>query len=656
MKSPKYAVFMLILMIALPLAAKEAAITIIHTNDLHSHLLGFSPNADYTPMVKDNDKTIGGWARVAVAIKEIKAKRSNPVLVLDAGDFLMGSFFHMLSREEAFELKLMEAMGYDVITLGNHEFDLRPHGLAQILNSARQEGNIPDIVLSNAVFDQDSDKDDSLQEVFKKRHVKPYTVIKKNGIKIGLFGLMGKDAAAVAHFAAPVEFADPIIAAKDMVRELSDNEKVDIVICLSHSGINLKDKSRSEDEILAKEVDGIDIIISGHSHTKLDTALNVNNTIIVQAWVYGKQLGVLDIMYKDGNVSVANQEMIEINDGIKGDDEISSLIQSFESLVNEKALAEIGLSFRQTIAHTDFRLFVENDESNLGNLITDSIRWYTNSCDYDQNDPTTKVALAVISNGVIRDQIIPGDTGTVMACDVFRAIPLGVGIDGTMGYPLITCYLYPSEIKKALEILTSIYPRKGSEYFIQISGAKFTYNPNRMIFDRVTDIWMGSEEEGYTPLDYSASNKTLYRVAADIYNATFLDVVGDYTLHILDITPKDREGNPIKDLKAARVDSDKETPGIQELKEWMGVMNYIRNFPDTNGDGVPDIPEKYRGKQGRIVLAASWNPISLVKRGNYLTWISLIAILIVLAVIVLLLRFFMRKVHRWRQRKGMAKT
>jgi 5'-nucleotidase len=87
--------------------------------------------------------------------------------------------------------------------------------------------------------------------------------------------------------------------------------------------------------------------------------------------------------------------------------------------------------------------------------------------------------------------------------DVFAAIPLGIGMDDTMGYPLITCYFYASEIKKALEVLTSVYPRKGASYFLQVSGVKFSYNPRRVIFDRVTDIRLGSEEEGYVPLDPS---------------------------------------------------------------------------------------------------------------------------------------------------------
>ena len=650
MRSLKYAALALAFMSALPLAAKETTLTIVHTNDLHSHLLGFSPNVDYTPTVIHDDETMGGWARIATVIKEVKRERDNPVLVLDAGDFLMGSLFHTLSREEAFELRLMKAMGYDIITLGNHEFDLMPHGLARILETAYRQGEIPAIVLSNAVFSEESDKDDSLDEVFQQGIVKPYTILEKEDIRIGFFGLMGKDAAQVAPFAAPVKFTDPVMAARAMVRELRDNEKADIVICLSHSGLDLEDENRSEDEILARKVDGIDVIISGHTHTRMDAALRIRDTIIVQAWGYGKQVGVLDLIYRDGVVSLGNQAMVNIDDSISGDARISDLIQSFESLVNERVLAEAQLSFREVIAHTDFELRVETDESNLGNLITDSIRWYINSYDYDPDDPATKVALAVISNGVIRDQIVPGKTGEIAVCDAFRAIPLGIGMDDTIGYPLISFYVYPSEIKRSLEILTSIYPRKGGNYFIQISGAKFTYNPNRMIFDRVTDIWIGSEEEGYMPLDYSASNKALYRVAADIYNATFLKVVGDYTWHILDIVPKDRQGNPIMDLKMARVDADRERQGIQELKEWMGVIEYIRNFPDTNGDSVPDVPGKYRGKGGRIVVEASWNPFSLVKRGSYVTWIGLIAVFVVFIIMVFVLWFVGRRIKRRRHK------
>lgn len=181
---------------------------------------------------------------------------------------------------------------------------------------------------------------------------------------------------------------------------------------------------------------------------------------------------------------------------------------------------------------------------------------------------------------------------------------------------------------------------------MQISGARFTYNPNRMLFDRVTQIQVGSEEHGYIPFDYSDANKRLYRVAADIYNASFLKMVGDFTWHILDIIPKDRDSNPIIDLKTVRIDADKNMPGIQELKEWKAVIEYIQNFPDITGDGIPDIPDKYKGKLGRIEVKANWNPYKLLKSGTYITWITFFLFMGLFCIALITMHFIWKKIIR----------
>ncbi|MDI6754127.1 MAG: 5'-nucleotidase C-terminal domain-containing protein, partial [Thermodesulfobacteriota bacterium] len=421
-------------------------------------------------------------------LKQEREKRKNPVLVLDGGDFLMGSLFHMISREEAVELRLMKEMGYDAVTLGNHEFDLKPRGLAQILQSAEAKGGMPSIVFSNAIFSKESDRDDTLEEVFKKGLVKPYMVVEKGGVKIGIFGLMGKDAAEKAPFASPVKFRDPVEMAKEMVKVLREKEKVDMVICLSHSGLS-KNKSRSEDEILAKEVQGLDVIVGGHSHTRLEKPIVVNSTLILQASAYGKCVGVLDLLWDKGKVKQKNYRLIDIDATIPGDMALQKKIESFTGMIDRDVLKEVNLSSTKVIGQTAFDIRIAEEESSLGNLIADSIRWYVNKYDYNPNDPATKVVVAIESNGVIRDSLLRGKTGALAVCDVFRSIPLGIGMDDTMGYPLISCYLYAAEIKKALEVLTSVYPRKGSSYFLQVSGLKFTYNPRRVIFDRVTNIW-----------------------------------------------------------------------------------------------------------------------------------------------------------------------
>jgi 5'-nucleotidase / UDP-sugar diphosphatase len=624
--------FLAILLLSPGVFAAQKEITILHTNDLHSHVLGFSPTIDYRPDIIGGDATKGGWARVATVLKREREKRPHPVLVLDSGDFLMGSLFHMLAREEAMELRLMKEMGYDVLTLGNHEFDLKPRGLARILSAATARGGMPTIVFSNALFSKESDRDDTLEAIFSQGIVKPYVVLQKDEMKIGIFGILGKDAAEKSPFASPLKFGDPVETSREMVRVLREKEKVDMVICLSHSGLG-EGKSEPEDKILAQKVQGIDLIVGSHSHTRLEKPLVINSTLILQASAYGKCVGILDVFWEKGKVIQKSYRLVDIDSSIPGDADLQKKIDSFTATVDQDVLKSVNLSSGKIIAHTAFDLTIAEEESNLGNLIADSLRWYVNQRDSDPKDPRTKVVAAMASNGLIRDELLPGKTGGLAVTDVFAAVPLGIGSDDTMGYPLISCYFYASEIKKTLEVLTSVYPRKGGDYFLQVSGVKFAYNPRRMIFDRVTDLWMGSEEEGYVPLDYSDSNKTLYRTTTNIYNAAFLKIIGKYTYQILNIIPKDLKGNPIEDLSAFRVDADKNQPGVQELKEWIGVMEYIQSFPDTNGDGSPDVPDKYRGKLGRITSQASWNPVSLLSRGTVVTWAAFSILLLVILVV-----------------------
>jgi len=652
MKLLRISISLILLFLSADLFAGQKEITIIHTNDLHSHILGFSPNLDYRPDMTGGDETKGGLARVATAMKREKEKRNHPVLVLDGGDFLMGSLFHMLAREEAMELRLMKDMGYDAMTLGNHEFDLRPKGLARILHSAAAKGGMPPIVFSNAVFSKESDRDDALEAAFNQGLVKPYKVLEKGGMKIGIFGVMGKDAAEKSPFASPVTFRDPIETSREMVKALREKEKVDMVICLSHSGVR-EAKSISEDEALAHKVPGIDVIVGGHSHTRLEKPIVINSTLILQASAYGKCVGVLDLLWESGKVRQKTYRLIDIDSSISGDIALQKKIDSFLVAIDRDVLQKVNLTSKKVIGQSAFDLTIKEEESNLGNLIADAIRWWVNKHDSDPRDPRTKV-VAIESNGLIRDNLLQGKTGALAVTDVFAAIPLGIGMDDTMGYPLISSYFYASEIKKALEVLTSVYPRKGSSYFLQVSGLKFTYNPRRVIFDRVTDIWLGSEEEGYLPLDYSESNKTLYRIATNIYNAAFLKIIGKYTYQILNIIPKDLNGNPIDDLTAARVDADKNQAGVQELKEWIGVMEYIKSFPDTNGDGVPDVPEKYRGKLNRIVSQPSWNPVSLLSKGTMVTWGAFSAVIVGVFLLALIAGYGVRVARRRRGSRGLT--
>ncbi len=466
MKLLRSAVIITIILFATNAPAADKFLTIVHTNDLHSHLQGFSPEIDYRPFDVGADKTLGGWSRIAAVIKKTKRERKNTVLVLDSGDYTMGSLFHMLAREEAFELRLLKAMGYDAVTLGNHEFDLKPAGLARILKAAKAGGGMPQIVFANAIFDKKNPASDSLKEAFREVGAKDYTVLTREGIKIGVFGVMGKDAAAVSPFAKPVTFGDPIEVSRRIVGILREKEKVGVVICLSHSGLNA-DTSKSEDEILARKVKGIDVIVSGHTHAWHQTPVKVGDTIIVHAWVYGKNVGILDIACGEKKVVLKNYRTVVINSSIVGDTAIQKTIEGFKQKINTQFLGDFGLSYDKVIAHTNWDLEIGAYESPLGNMIADSIRWYVNKVDSAANDPLSHVDVAVESNGVIRDNLIAGKTGRITVGDLFRTIPLGIGMDkdSTMGYPLISFYLYGYEIKRSSGNFNQRLPEQGIRLF-----------------------------------------------------------------------------------------------------------------------------------------------------------------------------------------------
>ncbi len=636
-------------------AAGEKLLTIVHTNDLHSHLQGFSPEADYRPLVAGADKTMGGFSRIAAIIHKTKKERKNPVITLDSGDYTIGSLFHLLAREEAFELRLLAAMGYDAISLGKKEFSLKPAGLARNLTAAKAKANLPKIVFAGAVFDAKNEADDELAQAFAEIPVTEYTVLERGGLKIGIFGIMGEEAARLSKVAArPAVFRDPVDVAREVVHTLRKEEKADIVICLSRGGLNV-DPRKSEDEILAQRVRGINIIISGHTHHLLEKPVMAGETIIVQAGAFGRHVGVLDIAYADGRVALKNYQTVAVDSSLAGDKDIQKTIDEFKKIIDRRYLADFGLSYDKVLARTAWDLKIAEEESPLGNMITDAMRWYVNKTDSRRADPSSRVTLAVELNGNIRDQILAGNTGAITAADLFRVIPLGMGRDNeaSMGYPLVSFYLHPYEIKRVLEALTSVYPGKGYDYFLQVSGVRFVYNPRRAIYDRVTDIKVGSEEEGFQTLDFREANRALCRVVANIQTAEYLKALGGDTYRFLDISPKDRRGKPARSFLYLRLDANKQMPGIQELKQWLVLTEYVRSFEDIIGDdGMPDVPDKYKAKLGRIEARPSRHPAALVSPAGLPTILALLFFGLVCAVIIYYTRLMIKKMKK---RRGVLK-
>ena len=159
----------------------EKRITIIHTNDLHSRLMGYAPESEYSPLTTRDDATVGGFARIATIIRTEKESNNGTTLVLDAGDFMMGTLFPSLEMKSGFQLRLMKEMGYDVLALGNHEFEFGPEWLASVVDISAKNGRIPALLIGNANFDRKDNRDDLLEKEFSENLISRKLIMTKNG-------------------------------------------------------------------------------------------------------------------------------------------------------------------------------------------------------------------------------------------------------------------------------------------------------------------------------------------------------------------------------------------------------------------------------------------------------------------------------------------
>ena len=640
----KLVVIWLIAVIVLPLMTgmqvwaktEPKQLDILFTHDTHSHLNSF------TTIVNGEKKEAGGFAKLKTLIDE--HKKANPdTLVLDGGDFSMGTLVQTVYDTEAAELRMLGQIGCDVTTLGNHEFDYQSKGLADMLNAAKNSGDtVPSLVLCNVDWDAMeeaglSEGQKQIQSAFEKYQVKDYVVVQKGNIKIAVLGVFGKDALACAPTCELV-WKDPVKAAKQTVEKIKKKEKVDMIVCVSHSG-TWDDADKSEDEILAKEVPDIDLIISGHTHSQLDKPIQHGNTYIVSCGEYGKNLGTISMTQKDdGRWKATSYELIPVSDEVNPDETTQAKIDALMDTVDINYLAKFGYTRKEVLAENDIEfnsldeMSTKHEELNLGDIISDAYVYAVENSDNYDGDP---VDVAVVPSGTVRDTYAKGEI-TVEA--VYNSFSLGIGKDGLAGYPLISAYLTGKELKLVAEIDASI-----SDFMttarLYCSGLNFTFNPHRMILNKVTDCYLTGQDGKQKEIQ----DDKLYHVVTDLYTGQMLGSVMDISYGLLSIIPKDKEGNPIEDLEEYAIMEEN-----QELKAWVAIARYMQSFDDTDGDGIANVSEYYATTHGRKVVENSRNLVQLLKNPNKF-FVLMIGIVTVAVLIVLLLIFFIRKVLRKRR-------
>lgn len=426
-------VFIFLFVLTLSSASGELSeIRILHINDFHGFAEAYKPFG--------SDEMLGGVSYLASKINTLRKEK--PSLLLSAGDMIQGNNWANLSHGESV-IELMNTMGFDAMVTGNHEFDFGQDALKKRISEAKFPVLGANVEGMNAL--------------------KPYVIRQLQGIRVAVIGLVTEDTPVSTHprNVTGLRFLSPADTVERYVKDLRDS--ADVIVVLTHIG-------HHADRALAEKVKGIDVIVGGHSHTKITSPVIIGNTAIVQAWEHGKALGVLDITLKDGKIIKVDGRLEEIKPEVgKGDEDVNSVVDKYKQKVDAVLNEKIGMA--------DIDLDGENvrrRETNLGNLVADIIR------DLSGADVT------MINGGGIRTGIKRGE---IKVKDVYSVLPFDNYV--------VAIKLSGRQIKEALEHGVSAI-EEGAGRFPQVSGIRFSYNPSLPAGSRVKDIFISGK-----PIDFS---------------------------------------------------------------------------------------------------------------------------------------------------------
>ncbi|XXM74620.1 5'-nucleotidase C-terminal domain-containing protein [Lysinibacillus sphaericus] len=440
-------------------------LSIMHTNDSHAH--------------------VEQYPKLFTAVNQLRGEKENSLL-LDAGDVFSGTLYFR-QYEGLADLWFMNELGYDAMTLGNHEFDKTSETLANFIN----EMNFP-MVSSNVNVTDDTDlqplKKDEIGKPGEGGNIYPAIIKEVDGEKVGIFGLTTPDTAFISNASDNIEFEDAVESSTATINMLKE-EGVNKIIVLSHLGY-------SHDLELAEAVDGIDVIVGGHSHTTLEEPVVIEKdepTLIVQAGEYLNLLGLLDVTFNsEGVVTGHSGEVLDLANYEEDADALAK-VQEFKAPLDELKSEVVGST---EVALNGERNDVRRKETNLGNLIADGMVAKANEF--------VETYIGVTNGGGIRASI---DAGEITLGEVLTTMPFG--------NQLVTLDLKGQEILDALEHSVSrVEGEDAPGEFLQVSGINFKYDVNKPAGERVWSVEVKTAD-GFQKIDPEQT----YRVATNAFTA-----------------------------------------------------------------------------------------------------------------------------------------
>lgn len=635
-------------------AGDTGTFTLLQTTDVHHRASGTGASAKYSPLDgTDTDSTEGGYARLATQIAAVRLynmSQLKPTVLVDSGDFLMGTVYDMTLGVTPAAFAFIEMMKYDAITLGNHEFDYGPAALAGFISNARGsdgKGFTVPIVASNMVTDgADGTDDDGIQALVDAGVISSvYTKTLPNGINIGFIGLLGLDAESDAPLAGPVQFknklsgydsstdniadADVVTALQQIVTDLKAT--VDVVIAISHSGLSDVATPAGDDVDLANAINGIDIIASGHEHIKTDDVVVVNNTHIFCAGNYGKNLAQLEVVYTKGSGITTSLVNHPINDSVDGNPATQFVVGMLDAGINE-GLQPFGFEMNTILGATDSANLGKPytaEETGMGNLVADSLRYLTLPAVMAGIEAGTPVpaTVGIVANGVVRNGFALGQE--ISFADLYSTLPLGMSLDPAQqdvpGYPLAQIYLTGVEIENMCQLIAYVTAAEdstfmsmlpdglfkyalselNSDYYLNLSGIQYSHDGlmgNYQITGGSVKMYDNTDIMCLNP-PTAVDDATYYPCVVDIY--VVLMMKSDEFTELLTglsipIVPKgiDSEGS-VAEITIANIMNYVIKDGENEVKEWQALLTFLTSSTEELGLGNM-IPDSTYGNLNRV--------------------------------------------------------
>tara|TARA_R110002110_G_scaffold21321_4_gene84968 strand:- start:574 stop:2136 length:1563 start_codon:yes stop_codon:yes gene_type:complete len=483
-------------------AAQDYSLTILHTNDAHAR---FEPISKYDSGCGAEDnaegKCFGGKGRLVTAVAEARARSNNSILV-DGGDQFQGTLFYTYYKG-AMAAEFMNKLGYDAMTVGNHEFDDGPEVLAGFMDSL----NFP-ILMSNA---------DVSGEPLLAGKLAKSTVIERGGEKIGLIGLTPQNADELASPGDNITFMDPSQAVQGEVDKLTA-DGVNKIIVLSHSGYGV-------DQLVAANTTGVDVIVGGHSHTLLSNTIEgaagpyptmVGNTAILSSYAFGKFLGELNVTFDDaGTVISAVGEPILLDGTVAEDADTVARVAELAIPLEEVRTKVIAQSAANIEGNRDVCRLMECE---MGNLVADAMLDRV----ADQG-----ITIAIANSGGLRASI---DAGDVTMGEVLTVLPF----QNTLSTFQITGDVMLAALENGVSDMAEVAGR-----FPQVAGITFTVDPAAEVGSRISDVMVGdaaldpAATYGVVSNNYVRNGGDGYKMFKDAANAydfgpDLADVTAEY--------------------------------------------------------------------------------------------------------------------------------